>query len=366
MVNYLPYVVGLSYLEYILVILAFQLCSYFCSRRNGAGTCCRENQQPESGVFEAEDGRGDAHSITSISRHPTPRSSQFNINFEKTFTCSVAPSANLLLLFTRLVGFGYVVSVSVIYNYVKYPYTTWYYFTIWNAQLISVYFLLALTCSVIGVVHGGTGGSDRAVHANGPTWSQRVNVLGRVIHVLFEVCGGTACFITVVSFVALNPEFSFSNGSDHFATLVFMLVELAFNDMYVRFDHFQLNVTWDLMYLTFIWPVVALGVIARWPYFFLDVQSLGSLSLATHTALLVLSFVFYSVFYGVSELKFAVRAAACCGGDAGVGGADGEEGVALSPVRTPSGRQDVDDTGAGVALSATGTVGGLRSPSPVV
>jgi hypothetical protein len=116
---------------------------------------------------------------------------------------------------------------------------------------------------------------------------------------------GTACLVTVINFSALNPEFSFWNVSQHFITLMTLILELFLNNMYVRADHYPFNISWAFLYLIFIWPLVVMSRISFWPYFFLKTDTYSCFFY--YTGLVVADFLFYYLFYAISWLKYPFR-----------------------------------------------------------
>ena len=273
---------------------AFRFYRYYCCR------CCLNS------CYGAES----SNNIT-----PVPF---WKFKFEDSFE-SFRPSLKYVLLVTRIQSLGYILSVSVIGNYVIIGGFQWFYFTLWNVELLSIYYILALTCSVIGLLCKPTpvkveerrivdeNGDDESVMTpNGTSkWSTQIRILGSVTHVLFEVCGGTAVLVTLINFIVINPEFSFWNVSSHFIPLMTLIIELFLNNMYLRVDHYVFNISWAWLYLIFIWPLVVLKTIDFWPYPFLALDLPRCFLL--YTILIVADIVFYFIFYGLSTLKFFSR-----------------------------------------------------------
>mmetsp|Transcript_17614 Transcript_17614/g.16957 ORF Transcript_17614/g.16957 Transcript_17614/m.16957 type:complete len:338 (-) Transcript_17614:124-1137(-) len=242
--------------------------------------------------------------------------------FQDTYD-SFLPGLKYLLFVTRFLSFAYIAGVGVIANYASRGDThIWFYFTVWNTKLISIYFLFAMTTSIIGFVYESRENNDNddnsdtvfadingrgAINSKtyGIVWPARIITFGRIVHVLFQVCGGTACMVTVINFTALNPAFSFWNVSQHFITLMVMILELFLNNMYVRADHYPFNLFWAFLYIIFIWPLVAQERISFWPYFFLDTST--PYCFAFYTGLIIADIIFYYVFYALSWPKYYFR-----------------------------------------------------------
>ena len=235
-----------------------------------------------------------------------------------TFKCtyeSYSPPLNYLLFITRLLSLGYILGISVIAEGFFTKSGGLLYFTNWNTRLISLYFFLASLCSIFGIIatlrlevparSNNTDLNDECVGIS----RSKLDVFpeqhesafsAQILSGLFEVCGGTSLLITVVAFGLLDPEFEFWNVSSHFVTLVTLLVELCLNSMFVRLDHYIFNITWALLYLIFVWIAVSLDL-ESWPYYFLDTSSPSRIY--AYSGLLLADFIFYFIWYGISEVK---------------------------------------------------------------
>jgi hypothetical protein len=231
-----------------------------------------------------------------------------NISFQNTYSCSVgvntskARAAAIGLCIYRAVCFCYFFGVGVLWNLIRHG--GWQYFTNWNLMLISVFYFSAFLCSVIGLRYGHDDFSvnnNRDLHVNEVEWSRHVRRLGYLVHVLFEVCGGTALLVTTVDFTLLNPQFEFWNASEHFATMLSFLIELCLNCLPIRMDHFGYNALWASIYLVFIWSVVGSGARHHWPYSFLDVSSAACF--VWYTGLLIADLFFYGIWAVLHRLK---------------------------------------------------------------
>ena len=237
---------------------------------------------------------------------------------------SHCPPLNYLLFTTRCLSLGYILGISVIAEDILTKSGGLLYFTNWNTRLISLYFFLASICSVVGLI--ATLRSEVPVRSNDTDFTvgregmsimkrdvtpeQHESTLSAVIlRGLFEVCGGTSLLITVVAFGLLDPEFEFWNVSSHFVTMVSLVLELGLNSMFVRLDHYIFNITWALFYLIFVWIIVSCDLV-EWPYFFLDTSS--PYRNYAYSGLLVANFSFYLIWYGLSEMKRALKGS-CCG-----------------------------------------------------
>ena len=275
--RYLHGVIPTLLVEYFLLLAIFGLYKYYCCR------CCLKS------CYGAE-------SMNSVT------AARWKFKFEDTYE-SVSPALKYVLLGTRLLSLGYILGVSVIANYIIKGGFKWFFFTLWNVELLSIYYILALACSVRGLFC-----KPRIISSDDDDivkWSIHTYRLGRITHILFEVCGGTAVLVTVVNFTLINPGFSFWNATSHFVPLMTLIIELCLNNMYLRVDHFVFNISWAWLYLIFVWPLVVLKTINFWPYSFLDVNT--SRCYLLYTVLIIADIVFYFIFYGLSMLKYFLR-----------------------------------------------------------
>jgi hypothetical protein len=175
-----------------------------------------------------------------------------------------------ILLGFRIVACLYFFGVGMVYLYAHDNGGSAHYFTIWNIDLITLYYFLASVASTIGIMYDKPSDETRVLTiSHYPTWSDNMTTFGYTVQILFELAGGTAFFITVVAFTTLDPYFHFWNVVIHFTTTMTFLIEITLNKMTVRWEHYIINISWALLYLFFIWPIVACGVLSDWPYFFL-------------------------------------------------------------------------------------------------
>jgi len=136
-------------------------------------------------------------------------------------------------------------------------------------------------------------------------WSKPLKLLAIAHHLLFEVAGASAMLVTTVAFSLLNPEFAFWNVTIHFVTMCSLLLEMFLNALPVRLDHCPFNISWALLYLTFIWPIVVTGVVSKWPYAFLDTQDWKCFF--WYTGLFLINILFYVVWWLFSVTKMRFR-----------------------------------------------------------
>lgn len=230
-----------------------------------------------------------------------------SFKFEDTYE-SLTPTMKFILIGMRLQFLGYVLIESVIGNYVFVGGYQWFYFSLWNAELLSIYYFLALLCSMIGLFskpQPPTARSSDDTSGSITQWSNNTLRLGRITQIFFEVCSGSSAFVAVINFSFVNPEFTFWNVTAQFIPIMSLLVELLLNNMYIRADHYVYNITWLWLYLIFMWPLVALGNIPFWPYKFLAVDTPRCYLI--YTALLLANVFFYFVLFGLSSIKYELR-----------------------------------------------------------
>lgn len=227
-------------------------------------------------------------------------------SFETTYHSCWGKWGTYLLLITRLASFFYMCGMNVVVKHTIDPMFSPF-FTAWNVDILAFYFLLATLASIIGISYdiglrnfqdSRIGHEANAVHY----WSKRLLRFGYLVQIVYEIAGSTAFFITVISFVLLNPRFEFWNVSVHFITSMTILLEMGLNNINVRWEHMLLNLAWALIYLIFCWPMVSFGALQNWPYFFLRTSS--SFVFVWYIILIVVDIFFFFVFWTLSLLKF--------------------------------------------------------------
>lgn len=231
---------------------------------------------------------------------------QFLLRFENTYESFTVPLQYLLFV-TRSLSLIYILGISVIANDISVvDDRSWVYFTNWNTKMIAFYFLLAFISSITGLLSpSATDETNNTSSTNfrNNGYTKYLSLYMRIFLVVFEVAGGTSILVTVVAFGILDPSFTFWNVSIHFVTLLTLLIELSLNKVFVRFDHYPFNISWAIIYLIFIWILVYFNL-QSWPYFFLKVNS--NICYVYYTGLFLADFLFYTIWYSFSELKFFI------------------------------------------------------------
>jgi hypothetical protein len=177
----------------------------------------------------------------------------------------------------------------------------WQFFTNWNVGLIAGYYTLSTAASghyLLLLASHDPAAAKGATAREG--WLQqqaldtpRLRGAGTFLSVYFCVASATALFVTIVNFVLLDPTPRFFNMTAHLFTSLSFLVEVSLNSIELRRNELVLNMSWVMLWLVFIWPVVWLGVKPEWPYDFLD-SSTPAIFVWFQLLFLVYALVFFS------------------------------------------------------------------------
>eukprot|EP01031_Cornospumella_fuschlensis_P027101 gene27101-32745_t len=162
-----------------------------------------------------------------------------------------------------------------------------FYFTLWNVDLVTLFYLLATIASINRLYL-------TAYHPSAEDTPRYLRMLSNSVQIIFEFATATAFFVTLVAFTALNPHFAFWNVNQHFVTSMSLLGELMLNKMGARYEHVIFQISWAFLYLLFCWPMVASGALPEWPYFFLKTGSAAVF--AYYAVLFLLNVVFFLLF----------------------------------------------------------------------
>mmetsp|Transcript_8578 Transcript_8578/g.12807 ORF Transcript_8578/g.12807 Transcript_8578/m.12807 type:complete len:286 (-) Transcript_8578:281-1138(-) len=215
--------------------------------------------------------------------------------FESCVTSIHGEKYTALLCGLRLLFFLWFLGIGVIYKLTRKAYRGgWEYFTNWNLVFISLYYLFAFLSSIFHIV---TKYRKDDMHVSDLV-KRRVSTF---ISIHFAVAGATALFITLVNFTLLSPRFYFFNVVSHFTTSVSFLIEMSLNNIHIHYKEFVFSFVWALLWLIIIWPSVAEGV-KDWPYDFLQTDKAACF--AWYNILFVVNFIFYSLWWYMSQLKF--------------------------------------------------------------
>lgn len=214
-----------------------------------------------------------------------------------------------LLFVWRICAFLYFLGIVFLWNYILTRGSNAYFFSLWNINLITAYYFLAMVASLIGVIyhqrfidHQETLITSSDANPDSYNyWSNSLTQFGYTVQILYEITGSTAFFITFVAFMTLDSGMLFWNLNDHFVTTCSVLVELLFSRLVIRWEHVFFTIVWGLLYLIFIWPMVFLGVLSDWPYHFLKTDT--SMVFFWYFALIAFLIIFYFVFVVLGWLK---------------------------------------------------------------
>lgn len=210
-------------------------------------------------------------------------------SFETITSCphpSIPPG---VLAGVRLVLFGWFCGFSFIYNFVRSPHG-WHYYTNWNLILISIYYMLVTVASALKLYKDYK--SDISVSA-------AEEALAKAAGTLYPVVGSAAIMITILNFILLSSDPDLWNITQHATTSIsFIIFEMPLNDIPVNWPVWA--VSWPVVYLFFIWPVVAAGA-KDWPYYFLEVENAGCFF--WYQILFLASIMFFCFYYGIVRTK---------------------------------------------------------------
>ena len=153
----------------------------------------------------------------------------------------------------------------------------WQFFTNWNVGLIAGYYTLTTAASVhyIRLIRSVSSDAERASDSSmlvllADLDTTRYRIIGTFLSVYCCIASVTAFFVTTVNFVLLDPTPRFYNMTAHLFTSVSFFVELSLNSIEFKKNEIILNISWVMLWLVVIWPVVWLGVKPDWPYDFMD------------------------------------------------------------------------------------------------
>ena len=287
----LPQIVILSIMEYALIL---SITRYYQFHRHGkpkAHASITPKMDTESG--------NELKSLASIDID------ECNVKFHETYESHSLPLTYVLLT-TRLISLGYILGIAVIAEYILTS-PNWFYFTNWNTKLISLYFLVSSINSVVGLCNlrkskhpEFVGDAKHGYEVESVPEQPPKFLYADFVHCLFEVCGATSILIAVVDFTILNRNLEFWNLTCHLATVICLLVEMSLNTFYVRLNHFVINVSWAFIYLIVVW-IFVYNNLEPWPYNFMDTST--PFCYFAYTALVLGNFLFYFIWYSISELK---------------------------------------------------------------
>lgn len=215
----------------------------------------------------------------------------------------------ILLFITRLLSFLYFCVTAFIWNLVRFDGNNIIFFSVWHIIFIVIYYLFAAIASLIGIVFE----DDRRAMLDSLTitvrqrnvtryyWSSATLAFASLIQIMFEVGGAVAFFITLSVYLQLAADFTFWNVTQHLVTSFSFLLELLLNRIYIRWEHILFNQAWLLIYLIVIWPLVATGALAIWPYAFLRTDSVDAIVYYSIAAAISVGFYLFWWILGIAK-----------------------------------------------------------------
>jgi hypothetical protein len=213
----------------------------------------------------------------------------------------------IFLCVFRGLAFSFFLAIPCIWNYILDGYS-WEYFTFWNIDLISIYFLLATITSIIGLSKNKQ--SNNNLSHGGlvfESWSKFDIFLSTAHQILFETAFPAALFVTVFSYTLLHAKLDFWNITYHLMNTIALSFDFFLNSVAFRWEHVLFVLSWFLLYVMYAWGMTATYEIAYWPYNILDTSA--PIALFWYALLYILGIVVFFIMYGLSKIKIFLRGA---------------------------------------------------------
>ena len=222
------------------------------------------------------------------------------VSIESSYASFPGKSWTVLLCVFRGLCFCFFVAVPCIYQYVLEKGRNWVFFTFWNIDIISMYYLFAFSASVVGLRF-----RPDVVHDTAHQWTRAEVFLGALVQFFFAVAAPTALFITMFSYIFLGATLDFNDVSYHLVNTLTLLVDMFLNSIVIRWEHIALMVSWGMLYLLITWSMVGSGASSTWPYDELSTDNPSSV--VWYTLLYVFLIGSYLVWYTLSRIKMWLR-----------------------------------------------------------
>jgi hypothetical protein len=290
----LKYLGGIIPFTFVLFFLIVLLVGYLF--KNPSYTCWKHDQSP----------------IRNKDKYNNFQRYFYGLNYQSVYRSGlenlIQKQRGIYILFAwRLSCFLFFFGIPFLYGYIHFGGNSAIFFTIWNIDLISLFYFLVTVASGIGIIYDSEfskshSGSNIDETPDLSFWSNSIQNFGYALQILFEIAGSTAFFVTVVDFATLNHEFQFWNVCQHFMTTMSFLVEISLNSMIVRWEHVLFTIAWAMMYLIFIWSMTASDAVSHWPYFFLNTGTPAVF--LWYPGLFLGLFIFYYLFWWVSDVRY--------------------------------------------------------------
>lgn len=204
----------------------------------------------------------------------------------------------IILCIYRGLCFAFFLAIPCIYNYVNNHGYNWIYFTFWNIDIITLFYLFAFVASVVGLVKNN---SSQTIS----NWSSADQFLGTTVQFFFTVAAPTALFVTVFAYTFLKADMSFGNVSYHLMNTLALVVEMILNSMIIRWEYVTIVMSWALLYIVYTWGMVGTDQEPNYPYTAL--QTSHSSARVWYTLLYVFILVCFFIWYALSRLKIWLR-----------------------------------------------------------
>lgn len=219
-------------------------------------------------------------------------------SFEMTYLSLPGKGWIYVLFITRLLSFLYFCVTAFIWNLVRFDGKNIILFSLWHIIFITVYYMFATIASFIGIIFEDDRqamlrtltSTTRQRNVTRYYWSTATLAFGSLIQIMFEISGAVAFFITLSVYLGVAADFTYWNVTQHLVTSFSFILELFLNRIFIRWEHILLNEAWLLIYLVVIWPLVATGFIAFWPYNFLKTGTEDSIVLYSIAAAISVGF----------------------------------------------------------------------------
>ena len=219
------------------------------------------------------------------------------LQFESVYV-SFNRSWSIALCIYRGLCFAFFLAIPCIYQYIIDRGYNWIYFTFWNVDIITLYYLFAFVASVVGL-------SRNSSSETMTSWSSSEKFLGTLVQFFFTVAAPTALFVTVFAYSFLGANLGFGNVSYHLMNTLSLTFEMMLNSIVFRWEHVTIVMSWAMLYLLYTWGMVGTNQEPTYPYSALRTNSSGSM--VWYTLLYVFILVSFVIWYILSRLKIWLR-----------------------------------------------------------
>lgn len=242
-------------------------------------------------------------------------------------TCSRSIRPIWLLVF-RIVAFCALLSL-ILADTILHGVGIFYYYTEWTFTLVTIYFGIGSSLSILGCLHycnkvdsksghsivaDAERGEDADMQSTSiilnnydyPT-PRTASIWEYTFQIMFQMCAGAVVLTDSVYWLVLYPFFTakddtltFLDVGLHSVNAVFLLGDLILNSLRFPFFRFAYFVLWTCIFVIFQW-IIHVFVSMSWPYTFLDLSS--SYAPLWYLAVGLMHIPCYGVFYLVFKIK---------------------------------------------------------------